>query len=610
MQVIATAGHVDHGKSTLVRALTGVDPDRWAEERRRGMTIDLGFAWTGLPSGERVAFVDVPGHVRFVGNMLAGVGPVPAVMFVLAADQGWQAQSQEHWEAIEAFGVRHGLLVVTRTDLMDPEPALAEAREHTTWPAVTVSGRTGEGLDRLRHALDRLVAGLPPPDVHAPVRLWIDRAFTITGAGTVVTGTLAAGTLRAGDVLDLGGERVRVKALQTLGEPAGRVEATARVAVNLRGVDRDRVARGMTLLTPGAWVETGTVDVRHGAGERPPREAVLHIGSAAVPVRIRPFAPGTARLTLARPLPLRIGDRALLRCPGRPIAGVVVLDVHPPVLRRGGAGRRRAAQLAPYAADPDGPGGPRLPDAATVLSWRGVARRAELAASGCDLAGLQAPGADGWLADPELWACLAGRLGELAAAEPGLPVDAARAALGLPCRGLVEALVRARPPLRVEGGRIVGTGLPAPVAAAVERLRRELAAAPYRAPEADDLARLGLDARAIALAARAGLLLRLRDGVVLPAGADTAAARLLARLPQPFTAAEARTALGTSRRVVIPLLEHLDTLGLTRRLDDRLRVVATPDTSAGDTARDPAAAGAASRRGAPTASGTARRSLP
>lgn len=592
MQVIATAGHVDHGKSTLVRALTGVDPDRWAEERRRGMTIDLGFAWTDLPSGERVAFVDVPGHVRFVGNMLAGVGPVPAVMFVVAADQGWQAQSQEHWEAIEAFGVRHGLLVVTRTDLMDPGPALAAAREHTAWPAVAVSGRTGAGLDRLRHALDRLVAGLPPPDVHAPVRLWIDRAFTVTGAGTVVTGTLAAGTLRVGDVLDLGGEPVRVKALQTLGEPADRVEATARVAVNLRGVDRDRAARGMTLLTPGAWVETDTVDVRHGAGERPPREAVLHIGSAAVPVRVRPFGPGTARLTLGRPLPLRIGDRALLRCSGRPIAGVVVLDVRPPELRRGGAGRRRAAQLARYA------GGPRLPDAATVLAWRGVARRAELAASGCDLGGLAAPEAEGWLVDPELWARLAERLGALAAAEPGLPVDAARAALGLPCRGLVEALVRERPPLRVDGGRIVGAGLPAPVAAAVDRLRRELAAAPYRAPDAEQLARLGLNARAIALAARAGVLLRLRDGVVLPAGADTAAARVLARLPQPFTAADARTALGTSRRVVIPLLEHLDALGLTRRLDDRHRVV-TAEAPATD-----AAPGPATRHGVPTASGT------
>jgi len=594
MHVIATAGHVDHGKSTLVRALTGIEPDRWAEERRRGMTIDLGFAWTDLPSGERVAFVDVPGHVRFAGNMLAGVGPVPAVMFVLAADQGWQAQSQEHWEAIEAFGVTHGLLVVTRTDLMEPGPALAEAREHVGWPAVAVSGATGEGLGRLRHALDRLVATLPPPDPHAPVRLWIDRAFTITGAGTVVTGTLAGGTLRTGDVLTLGGEPVRVKALQTCGEPADEVPATARVAVNLRGVDRDRVARGMALLTPDAWVETDVADVRLDAGDRPPREATLHIGSASVRARVRPFAPGTARLTLARPLPLRIGDRALLRCPGRPIAGVVVLDVRPPDLRRRGAGARRAAQLAPYAA---GAAEPRLPDAAAVLAWRGVARRAELAAMGCDPAGLDAPAAGGWLVDAGLWARLADRLGEIVAAQPGIPVDAARTALGLPARELVEALVRARPPLRVADGRIGGVGPPAPVVAAVERLRRELAAEPYRAPDAERLARLGLTTRAIAVAARAGLLLRLADGVVLLPGADEAAARRLARLPQPFTAADARTALGTSRRVVIPLLEHLDALGLTRRVDDRLRVVtgppAAPPTGGRNAARP--AAGRAAR---------------
>ncbi|TMR19450.1 GTP-binding protein [Nonomuraea zeae] len=329
MYVIATAGHVDHGKSTLVRALTGIEPDRWAEERRRGMTIDLGFAWTTLPSGRRLAFVDVPGHERFVTNMLAGLGPVPAVMFVLAADQGWQAQSQEHWEAIEALGVDRGLLVVTRCDLMDPAPALEQARARISWPALTVSGGTGAGLDELRRGLDLLVSSLPAPDAGAPVRLWIDRAFTIKGAGTVVTGTLAAGTIRTGDLLVLDDERVRVKGLQVTGEPVDEVTATARVAVNLRGVERERAARGKALLAPDAWLTTGVVDARTdaraGASGAPrqagahvdarmdarvdgrgevrvapwrvdggpvPREAVLHIGSASVPVRLRPLGPG------------------------------------------------------------------------------------------------------------------------------------------------------------------------------------------------------------------------------------------------------------------------------------------------------------------------------
>lgn len=244
MHVVATAGHVDHGKSTLVRALTGMEPDRWAEERRRGLTIDLGFAWTALPSGARVAFVDVPGHERFVGNMLAGVGPAPAVMFVVAADQGWRPQSAEHLAVLDAFGVQHGLLVVTRSDLADPGPARAQALARlspTTLGAVDsvcVSGTTGAGLDQLRLALDRLVASLPAPDRQAPVRLWADRAFTIHGAGTVITGTLGAGTIQVGDdlILSPDGRRVRIRGLQTLHAPCETVAAVARVAVNIAHV--------------------------------------------------------------------------------------------------------------------------------------------------------------------------------------------------------------------------------------------------------------------------------------------------------------------------------------------------------------------------------------
>src|SRR5690242_5740711 len=185
VHVIATAGHVDHGKSTLVRRLTGMEPDRWAEERRRGMTIDLGFAWTGLPSGATVAFVDVPGHERFVPNMLAGIGPVPAAMIVVAADEGWMPQSAEHLAALNALDVRHGLLVVTRSDLAEPEAAIELAQEEIAGSslgdveAVAVSAVTGAGLDDLRAALDRLVARLPAPDAEAPVRLWIDRVFTV-----------------------------------------------------------------------------------------------------------------------------------------------------------------------------------------------------------------------------------------------------------------------------------------------------------------------------------------------------------------------------------------------------------------------------------------------
>ncbi|MDR2986760.1 MAG: 50S ribosome-binding GTPase, partial [Nocardiopsaceae bacterium] len=180
MHVIATAGHVDHGKSALLRALTGMEPDRWAEEKRRGLTIDLGYAWMTLPSGERLAFVDVPGHARFVPNMLAGVGPVPAVLFIVAADGGWMPQSAEHLAAIDALGITRGLLVITRADLADPGDAMAQATEQLKrsslgeLPAVAVSAITGAGLADLTAALADLAGSLPPAEPSAPVRIWVD----------------------------------------------------------------------------------------------------------------------------------------------------------------------------------------------------------------------------------------------------------------------------------------------------------------------------------------------------------------------------------------------------------------------------------------------------
>ncbi|HUR06643.1 MAG TPA: SelB C-terminal domain-containing protein [Nonomuraea sp.] len=606
MYVVATAGHVDHGKSTLVRALTGMEPDRLTEERRRGLTIELGYAWTTLPSGRRLAFVDVPGHERFLGTMLAGVGPVPAVMFVVAADEGWMPQSEEHLVALEALGVRHCLLVVTRADLSDARSALEQARSRLTTPgleAVVVSGRTGQGLGELREALDRLVAGLAPPDPEAPVRLWIDRAFSVTGSGTVVTGTLPAGTIAVGDELALGEESVRVRALEALKEPLSSVTGVARVAVNLRG--HGLPERGQALVSPGRWTYTELVDVRispvgdlrdggDGSGEewRLPRRLIAHIGSAAVGCEVRMLGGRVVRLRLARPLPLHLADVLLLRDPGRDpgrdraevrvLAGASVLDVRPPTLGRRGAARAHAARLESAA-----------PDAASALRIHRLLRAVDLIAmvgrSGVDaVVGASEAGATAsagalgagpvcgdWYADPEHWAELAERLTVTARRyavehplEPGMPLEAARHELGLPDRQLVAALVR--PPLTLAEGRITTgpSGLPAPVARAVERLREELSAHPFRAPEAGRLAELGLGSREVAAAVRAGRLLRVTDGIVLLPGADVRAAELLNRLPQPFTVSQARRALDTSRRVAVPLLEHLDRSGRTRRVDE------------------------------------------
>jgi selenocysteine-specific elongation factor len=614
VQVIATAGHVDHGKSALVRALTGMEPDRWAEERRRGLTIDLGFAWMTLPDGQRLAFVDVPGHERFVPNMLAGVGPVPAVLVVVAADGGWMPQSGEHLAAIDAVGIRHGLLVVTRCDLADPGPATRQAADQIAATslgrveAVAVSAVTGAGLPELRAALVRLVASLPVPDPAAPVRLWVDRSFSIRGSGTVVTGTLPAGTIRSGQELLLTPSMrpARIRGLESLNEPAASVSGVARVALNLRGIPADVPARGMALVDVGRWTMTKLADVRLAVppGLRLPPDITVHIGSARILARLRPLGPlpdsggtASARLTLREPLPLHVGDRLLLRDPGSAgvtILGATVLDVAPPALARRGAASAAGRELAAW---------PDVPAAADLLRRHGLLRASAVAAMGVT-GSLPAPvTGSGWLADPARWGELRRQLAEMVAAHArrdplaiGLPPEAARAALRLPDRALVEALARLSAPgaapgdapsrVRLDGGYLYlgepqkplqsqGTrpALPPQVMAGVRAVLADLAGAPFMAPEAGRLRELGLDGRAIGAAARAGLLLRVGEQIVLAPGAEAEAARALAGLPQPFTTAEARQALGTSRRVAIPLLEYLDRAGITQRLpDDRRRM--------------------------------------
>jgi selenocysteine-specific elongation factor len=591
MQVVATAGHVDHGKSTLLRALTGMEPDRWTEERRRGLSIDLGFVWTTLPTGDTIAFVDVPGHQRFVPNMLAGVGPVPAAMVVVAADQGWQSQSEEHLAALDALGVRHGLIVVTRSDLADPAVALAQARERVARSSladiahVLVSPVTGDGMDMLRSALGRLVERLPAPDQDADVRLWVDRAFTIRGAGTVVTGTLGAGRLRAGDSLVVAsrGEQAVVRGIESLGQQRDEVGAVARVAVNLRGVDHRTIRRGDTLLTPGRWRQTTVVDVRRTAAvDKLPERAMLHTGSASVPVRLRLLGDDIVRLRLGRALPLRVGDRALLRDPGRHLVltGLTVLDPAPPALRRRGAAADRAEQLATVTG---------RPDAAEEVRRRGAIRRDELAALG--VAGepaaashVRGRGGD-WYVDPERWrawqADLAAAVNGSAsidarASDSGLTPAAAARSLGLPDETLAGPLADATDGIVLRDGRLVAertAALPDNVGRAVDELLGMLAHSPYDAASRDELDRLGLDRKALAAACRAGRLLRVSDGIYLAPGADGQAVDVLSRLTQPFTASDARRALASTRRTVVPLLEHLDARRLTRRVDANLREV-------------------------------------
>ena len=571
MHVVATAGHVDHGKSTLVRALTGQDPDRLAEEHRRGLSIELGYCWTELDGVGDVAFVDVPGHERFLSTTLAGLGPVPAAMLVVAADDPWMPQAGEHLTAIDALAIRHGVLVVTRSDLADPAPALARARAEVDrtslagCPDVSVSGRTGQGLGALRSALAAVLAEVRA-DPGADVRLWVDRVFRVAGAGTVVTGTLPAGTVHTGDVLSFDAEAVRVRGIESLGRPVTELSGPARVALRLGGHSPGGLRRGAVLVTPGAFAEVGEIDVRlHGDGG-PPDQPLLHVGAALVGVRARPLGDRHARLRLASPLPLRHGDRVVLRDPGsRRIWGADVLDADPPELSRRGAARARSAELEHLHGDLAG-----------ELARRGAVRRSTLRRLGVADHPLPADvvAAGDWLisaSQRDLWRD-AVRDAVSGAPEGRFPAEAARLA-GLPDQDLLTLVVS--DPVTMRGGRlVVDADLPASVRAALEAVRSDLADAPFRAPGAERLAALGLDRSLVARLARDGHLLSVGDGVVLLPGADDAACELLSELPQPFATGQAREALGTSRRVVLALLAHLDRTGRTVRLpDDTRRVI-------------------------------------
>ncbi len=588
MHVIATAGHVDHGKSTLVKALTGHEPDRLREERRRGLSIELGYCWTSLSGVGEVAFVDVPGHERFISTMLAGVGPVPAVLFVVAADDPWMPQAAEHLAALHALDISRGVVAVTRSDLADPRAASERVRGEfraTSFgdvDVVAVSGRTGTGLGELRAALVRMLQGMSPPDAHADVRLWVDRRFHIKGSGTVVTGTLQAGGITVGDRLATeDGSLLRVRALQSLGREVREVTGTARVALSLAGGVPDGLTRGSALVTPDAWRVTVTLDIETQAptdgavhDDRLPAHPLLHIGTSSVGAHCRPLGADFARLTLERPLPLRVADRVLLRDPGsRTLWGAMVVDPDPPPLERRGAAHDRVLTLAAAS---------RPPSVADEIHRRGVVRRSRLRQLGYDVQVLDtvALGVGDWLLDTAAVASMRERLDKLveehdqaSPLDPGLSCVVAARRLGLPSPDLVAPLVA--PPLRLEHSRVVrgGSTLPSALLGSLDLLAADLAADPFKAPSADQLSALGLDGRSVAAAARAGRLLRLADGVVLLPDADRSAVVRLSALPQPFTVSEARRALASSRRVVLPLLAHLDRLGLTQRLqDDRRRV--------------------------------------
>ena len=618
MDVICTAGHVDHGKSSLVRALTGMEPDRFEEERRRGLTIDLGFGWSAMGEGaaaRTVAFVDLPGHERFIGNMLAGAGPVESTLFVVAADEGWKPQSQEHLDILDLLEVRSGVIAITKRDAVDAgtlRATTADVRERVAAtslhdaPVVAVSATTGEGLDALRTALLETLRRRPAPPDRGRPRLWVDRRFTVKGAGTVVTGTLWGGHLDVGDDVTLlpGTLRARVRGIQSLMQNVDRAQPGARVALNLAGVDRDEVTRGDAVVLSGQWVTTSVMDawVRALPGQEIGRRGAWHVhaGAGEWLAQVRPLPAGTihgngyARLTLRTPAPLGAGDRFVLREAGRraTAGGGIVLDPLTATLPPGIDAATRVEQLRARH-EALGAGG-----AAALLRLhvgeRGAAALAEASAavalppSSDPVAGTGLLPLGGAVAHPKAVAAWSAAIGQaLMRHHEAHPVDraaprdlAVRAAVGAGCPGdsagpLLDVLIRL--------GRVVaeGRGIRHPahevrLDPAQQRARDALLTAldvsPFSPP--------GLAAAATAAGAppalvreleQAGTLVRLGPDLVITAEAMKSAAQRLrgAYLAEgPLTAARAKEALQTTRKYAVPLLEELDRRGITRRRGD------------------------------------------
>jgi selenocysteine-specific elongation factor len=568
VRVVGTAGHVDHGKSTLIRQLTGTDPDRLAEEQRRGLTIDLGFAATVLPSGAQVGFVDVPGHGRFVKNMLAGVGAIDACMFVVAANEGWKPQSEEHLRILELLGISHGILVLTKVSLVDADTVelvrleLADRLGGSFLEraeVVAVDAEAGIGLEGdggLVAALERLLADTPEAvDADRP-RLFVDRSFALAGPGTVVTGTLTGGRIALADrlVIEPGHTTVRVRSLHSHGQPLTEARPGRRLALSLSGVSHREVRRGQAIVRGGQWHVSATVDaslrVLAGLGRAVNRRGafVAHIGSGEYPVRlsflagrpqIEPGETGLVRMRIPDGLPLLPGDRYVLRESGRgeTVGGGEILDVEP--------------VLAPSKARP-------TRSADRVVAERGFVDVDELER----LTGeRRAPNLGHWVVDP---AGLAGAEGELRHTVE----SAGRAGVDLAAlTDLQRALVPRLDDLVVAGTQV----LSAELVRATPSLESHpylaaLVEAPFSPPPPE-----GVDRAELRLLEHEGLVVKC-DDVWFAASAIASAAQIIAGLlaadNDGVTVSAVRAALGTTRRYVVPLLGHLDATGVTRRRGD------------------------------------------
>jgi selenocysteine-specific elongation factor len=629
MHVVGTAGHVDHGKSTLVHALTGINPDRLREEQEREMTIDLGFAWLTLPNGEPVGIVDVPGHRDFIENMLAGVGGIDAALFIVAADEGVMPQTREHLAILDLLGVSTGVVVLTKADLAENEEWLdlvaadvAETLEGTALagaPIVPVSARTGQGLDGLLAALQEVLAQTEPRRDRGRPRLPVDRIFTISGFGTVVTGTLADGCFAVGQEVEVlpRGLRARVRGLQTHKQKVGRAEPGSRVAMNLAGISKDDLQRGDVVTTPGWLRPTVLVDVRLRYlpdVQHPLRHSTrlkFFSGAAETLARVRllgldklpPGESGWAQLELEQPLALVKGDRFIVRVPSpaATVGGGVVVDAHPgrkhrrlhPAIlaRLETLAQGTPAEVLLQALERQGPMPVGDLLAASNLGDVAAAALDELLNGGQAL--LLTPdqpsnqpankltnqllAARGW------WTALTERVSrELADYHQRFPLragmgrEALRSGLRLDARVFNAAMARVvADGLLVEEGAIVR--LPAHAVRLdpaqqrqVDELLARFCRQPFATPSFKECAAAVGEEVLGVLIARGDLVQAAPEVLFLPKTYEEMVARIRAHVEREgsITLAQVRDLFDTSRKYAQAILEHLDEVGITKRVGD------------------------------------------
>lgn len=613
MKVIGTAGHIDHGKSTLVHRLTGIDPDRLEEEKRRGMTIDLGFAWLTLPSGEAASVVDVPGHERFIKNMLAGSAGVDVALLVVAADESLMPQTREHLDILHLLGVERGVVALTKRDLVDDEwlalvtDEVAEILEGTTLvgsPIVPVSSTTGEGITELLEVLDRVIAEMPSRRDRSLPFVPVDRVFTVSGFGTVVTGTLHGGHLTAGVEVEIvpGGRRARVRSMQSHQTAISDAAPGDRVAVNLAGVSRDDVRRGDVLAPPGNVQAVRRFDalltvlpdapfaLGHGL------EVSLHVGSAERSAtlsilegqQLQPGAEGWVQLRVSDPVPAVRGQRFIVRlpAPARTVAGGEVVDIAPRHRRsdtvavtRLSAMRADERQAVRAALVGDRPREAR--DLALLLglpTGQVTSVLDDLVREGSVVHLTPA-----YLAT-EAWGRLQARVTYILSAyhdanplARGMDREELRRRLAI-TRQVWPSMLKSLTGLGIaeeHGNHLSLPGRQGGTASRrddVERVIAILTRNPYMPLTGTALeTEAGVEAGLLRALAAEGIIVQLADGLYLTHDAYRAAARIvmdLTRNAGQVSVAEVRDALPTTRKYALALLEYLDGQRLTRRMGD------------------------------------------